>query len=130
MSKSVLSILFSVALVAAARLASCTVIRGGLAIFSFAVIALTAQLPALASTSGSAGSWNFVAPVTSLGGALQAITGPIVIIALVVIVGQHLMHREDWGGMFRNVVFVLIGGAIILAAGNFMTNAGVTGATF
>ena len=33
-------------------------------------------------------------------------------------------------GMFRNVVFVLIGGAIIVAAGNFITNAGVTGYLF
>jgi uncharacterized membrane protein len=89
-----------------------------------------ARYAASAATSGGGGNWNFVAPVTNLGLALQAITGSIVIIALVVIVGQHLMHREDWGGMFRNVVFVLIGGAIILAAGNFMSNAGVTGATF
>jgi hypothetical protein len=86
--------------------------------------------PVAAATTGGAGSWNFVAPVTNLGLALEAIAGSIVIISLVVIVGQHLMHREDWGGMFRNVVFILIGGAIVLAAGNFMTNAGVTGATF
>jgi len=101
---------------------------------AFTIIAaiLTSVMPirVAAATSGGAGSWNFVAPVTSLGSALEAITAPIVIIALVVIVGQHLMHREDWGGMFRNVVFVIIGGAIILAAGSFMSNAGVTGATY
>ena len=98
-----------------------------------AVIALLAALtsrPASAATAGGAGTWNFVAPVTNLGLALEAIAGSIVIIALVVIIGQHLMHREDWGGMFRNVVFVLIGGAIIVAAGNFITNAGVTGSLF
>jgi hypothetical protein len=99
------------------------------AVIAFLVF-LLAKLPAAASTTGGAGSWNFVAPVTNLGLALEAIAGSIVIISLVVIVGQHLMHREDWGGMFRNVVFILIGGAIVLAAGNFMTNAGVTGASF
>jgi hypothetical protein len=94
------------------------------------LVVLVARLPVAAATTGGAGSWNFVAPVTNLGLALEAIAGSIVIISLVVIVGQHLMHREDWGGMFRNVVFILIGGAIVLAAGNFMTNAGVTGASF
>ena len=93
------------------------------------LVALT-SLPAGAATAGGAGTWNFVTPITNLGLALEAIAGSIVIIALVVIIGQHLMHREDWGGMFRNVVFVLIGGAIIVAAGNFITNAGVTGSLF
>ena len=88
------------------------------------------KLPAAAATAGGAGTWNFVAPVTNLGLALEAIAGSIVIISLVIIIGQHLMHREDWGGMFRNVVFVLIGGAIIIAAGNFISNAGVTGSLF
>ncbi len=95
-----------------------------------AILFALTTLPAAAATAGGAGSWNFVAPVTNLGLALEAIAGSVVIIALVVIVGQHLMHREDWGGMFRNVVFVLIGGAIIIAAGNFITNAGVTGSLF
>jgi hypothetical protein len=95
-----------------------------------AILAALTSLPASAATAGGAGTWNFVAPVTNLGLALEAIAGSVVIIALVVIIGQHLMHREDWGGMFRNVVFVLIGGAIIVAAGNFITNAGVTGSLF
>ena len=95
-----------------------------------ALLAALTSLPANAATAGGAGTWNFVAPVTNLGLALEAIAGSVVIIALVVIIGQHLMHREDWGGMFRNVVFVLIGGAIIVAAGNFITNAGVTGSLF
>jgi hypothetical protein len=95
-----------------------------------AVLVALTSLPAAAATAGGAGTWNFVAPITNLGLALEAIAGSIVIIALVVIIGQHLMHREDWGGMFRNVVFVLIGGAIIVAAGNFITNAGVTGSLF
>jgi hypothetical protein len=95
-----------------------------------AILVALMRLPATAATAGGAGTWNFVGPVTNLGLALEAIAGSIVIISLVVIIGQHLMHREDWGGMFRNVVFVLIGGAIIIAAGNFITNAGVTGSLF
>jgi hypothetical protein len=103
--------------------------RSRLPVLIATLVAIT-KLPAAAATAGGAGTWNFVAPVTNLGLALEAIAGSIVIISLVIIIGQHLMHREDWGGMFRNVVFVLIGGAIIIAAGNFISNAGVTGSLF
>ncbi|MBD5635922.1 MAG: hypothetical protein IAI49_15755 [Candidatus Eremiobacteraeota bacterium] len=93
------------------------------------LLTLGARGPALAASTGAGGSWAFVTPINNFAGALEAITGALVVISLIVIIAQHMIHREDWGGMVRNIVFVVIGGAIIVTAANFMTNAGVTGAT-
>jgi hypothetical protein len=92
------------------------------------LLALAARVPALAATAGGGGNWAFVTPINNFAGALEAITAALVVISLIVIIAQHMIHREDWGGMVRNIVFVVIGGAIIVTAANFMQNAGVTGA--
>ena len=91
----------------------------------------TSLLPAAAQATtfaGTGGTWAFVNPVNGLAAAISGIAAAVVVIAIVVIVGQHMVHREDWGGMVRNIIFTLIGGAVVVTASNFLTNAGVTGA--
>ncbi len=92
------------------------------------LLTLATHVPAFAATAGGGGNWAFVQPINNFAGALEAITAALVVISLIVIIAQHMIHREDWGGMVRNIVFVVIGGAIIVTAANFMQNAGVTGA--
>lgn len=93
-----------------------------------AILSLATRAPAFAAGAGGGGNWAFVQPINNFAGALEAITAALVVIALIVIVAQHMIHREDWGGMVRNIIFVVIGGAVIVTAANFMQNAGVTGA--
>jgi formyltetrahydrofolate synthetase len=93
------------------------------------ILGLAARAPAFAANAGgTGGTWAFVTPINNFAGALESITAALVVISLIVIIAQHMIHREDWGGMVRNIVFVVIGGAVIVTAANFMQNAGVTGA--
>ncbi len=91
---------------------------------------LTLALRATASASnlsgGNGGQVAFVAPLKNLANALELVGASVVIISIVVIVAQYLMHREDWGGLFRNLVFAIIGGAVVLAAGAFFQQVGLS----
>ena len=77
-------------------------------------------------SGGNGGTVAFVAPLRNLANALELIGASVVIISIVVIVAQYLMHREDWGGLLRNLVFAVIGGSVVLAAGAFFQQLGLS----
>jgi hypothetical protein len=69
---------------------------------------------------------GFVGPLQTFSSALQIAGGSMVVIAIVTLVASHMMHREDMGGLMKNLVFVIIGGAVVMTAGSFITSLGVT----
>lgn len=83
-----------------------------------------------AGGTANASNLPFVKPVNTLAAGLVDITTALTVIGVIVVIGQHMLHREDWGGMVRNVVFVAIAGAIVLAAANLLGALGASAATF
>jgi hypothetical protein len=84
---------------------------------------------ALAGTINSGGNGQgvgFVKPIQNLGNAMELLGGAAVAIAIFVLVGQNLFHREDWGSLAGKMVYLIIGGFVILAGGGFLSNLGVT----
>lgn len=88
--------------------------------------------PAFAGTfgGGGGGNWAFVAPVNGLAGAIVAITGALIVIALACVIGWHLVHHHggELGSLVGKVLIMVIGGAVLVTAANFMANAGVQAA--
>lgn len=84
-----------------------------------------------ASFAGAGGgNWAFVAPVNSLAGAIMAITAALIVIAIVAVVAWHIIHHHggELGSLVGKVLVLIIGGAIVATAANFLTNAGVQAA--
>lgn len=89
---------------------------------------LSLQSYALAGQFGSGGNGSgvgFVSPIKNLGNAMELLGGAAVAIAIFVLVGQNLFHREDWGSLANKMVYVIIGGFVILSGGGFLANVGV-----
>jgi len=85
---------------------------------------------AVAASFGGAGSWAFVQPVNGLAGALTAVVAALVVIAVVAVVAWHIIHHHggELGSLVGKVLVLIIGGAIVATAANFLTNAGVQAA--
>ena len=78
------------------------------------------------SSGGQGGAGvGFVAPIQRLGNAMEILGGAAVAIAIFILVGQNLFHREDWGSLANKLVYVIIGGFVILSGGGFLSNLGV-----
>lgn len=90
------------------------------------VLAINGVAFATSTSGGNGASVGFVQPIKNFANALELVGGALVIISIVTIVAQHAMHREDWGGLMRNLVFMIIAGFVILSAGTFMSQVGVT----
>ncbi len=104
-------------------------IRKLTSIASAVALSLAAPSIALATNiSGGSGGANvgFVKPIQTLANAFEILGAALVVISIVVIMAQHMLHREDWGGLIRNLVFIIIGGSIVIAAGAFLNQVGVS----
>ena len=79
---------------------------------------------------GNGGTWAFVQPINGLAGAITAIVTALVVIAVVAVVGWHIVHHHggELGSLVGKVMVLIIGGAIVATAANFLTNAGVQAA--
>ena len=79
---------------------------------------------------GNGGSWAFVAPVNGLAGAMTAVVAALVVIAIVAMVAWHIIHHHggELGSLVGKVLVLIIGGAIVATAANFLSNAGVQAA--
>ena len=94
-------------------------------------VAISLALPSISFATNISGGTNgasvgFVAPLRTLANAFEVLGAALVVIAIVVIMAQHMLHREDWGGLVRNLVFIIIGGSIVIAAGAFLNQVGVS----
>lgn len=90
------------------------------------VLATNGAAFATSTSGGNGASVGFVQPIKNFANALELVGGALVIISIVTIVAQHAMHREDWGGLMRNLVFMIIAGFVILCAGTFMSQVGIS----
>jgi hypothetical protein len=99
------------------------------AVFATSLAWLSLQTYAFAGAIGSGGTGGqgvgFVAPIQRLGNAMEILGGAAVAIAIFILVGQNLFHREDWGSLANKMVYVIIGGFVILSGGGFLSNLGV-----
>ena len=104
-------------------------IRKLTSLFSVVTTALAVPSVALATNvSGGSNGQNvgFVTPLKTLANAFEIVGAALVVIAIVVIMAQHMLHREDWGGLIRNMVFIIVGGSVVIAAGAFLSQVGVS----
>lgn len=95
-----------------------------------AMLVLCARAASAATFAGGSGNWAFVAPVNGLAGAITAIVAALVVIAIVAVVAWHIIHHHggELGSLVGKVLVLIIGGAIVATAANFLTNAGVQAA--
>ena len=96
-----------------------------------ALLLLCGRAAAAATFSGaSGGNWAFVQPVNGLAGAIMAIVAALVVIAIVAVIAWHIIshHGGELGSLVGKVLVLIIGGAIVATAANFLTNAGVQAA--
>jgi len=94
---------------------------------SAAFLALAPSAAFASNLSGGNGqTLGFVKPMANLANGFELVGLSIVIISLVVLIAQHMLHREDLPGLAKICVSSIVGGAVILAAGSFLAQAGVT----
>jgi len=91
------------------------------------VLAMNGAAFATSTSGGNGASVGFVQPIKNFANALELVGGSLIIISLVTVVVQHAMHREDWGGLMKSLVYMIIAGFVILSAGTFVNQVGLTG---
>ena len=95
-----------------------------------AIIFFSLSVPSIAMAStfsgGDGSKVQFVKPLANLANAMELSAAALIVIAIVTIVGVHMLHREDMGGLIRNMIFLIISGAVILAGGSFLSQVGLT----